>query len=267
MTQKATHSHRALELLAALRRFGGSARNAELARAMAVSEETVRRTVKSLSKSGEVARVYGGAYLVGPQEEPSFFRRIAQHTREKQIIASAVADRVKDGTHLFLDVGSTTAFVAEELRSRRNLSVVTNSIGVAQTLTNHNGNRVFLLGGDMHSDERGVFGSVTERLAQRFVFDLAILSTDGLSAKQGFLYLNQSEANLATVVADCAERVLVALDHFKFDTTAPYRGPSPQKVDELISDRAPKGPLAETLRQWRVSVHQANKELTNVDAK
>lgn len=58
MKQRSAQSHRTIQLLDALRRFGGSARNAELARAMDVSEETVRRTIKTLSKSGDVTRVH-----------------------------------------------------------------------------------------------------------------------------------------------------------------------------------------------------------------
>ena len=257
MDTPSTHSHRALELLEALRRFGGSARNTELARAMNVSEETIRRTVKALSKSGEVARVYGGAYLVGGSEDPSFFRRIAENMDEKRIIASAVADRVSDGMTVFLDVGSTTAFVAEELRSRRNITVATNSIGVAQTLVNHNGNRVFLLGGEMQSDERGAFGFVTERQAQRFVYDLAVFSADALTPEAGFLYLNPSEANLAGIVAERAERVLIAIDHEKFNRKASFSGPAADTIDALITDKPPGKPLAAALAAWNVAVHIA----------
>nr|AOT82940.1 hypothetical protein [uncultured bacterium] len=58
-----SHSHRELELLEVLKRLGGSARNADLAKALDVSEETVRRTVKSLSMTSDLERVRGGAYL------------------------------------------------------------------------------------------------------------------------------------------------------------------------------------------------------------
>ncbi|SFU05883.1 DeoR/GlpR family DNA-binding transcription regulator [Sedimentitalea nanhaiensis] len=254
MKQRSAQSHRTIQLLDALRRFGGSARNAELARAMDVSEETVRRTIKTLSKSGDVTRVHGGAYLSGTQDQPSFFRRIGEHTREKRAIAAAVATRVADGSSLFLDVGSTTAFVAEELRSRRDLLVVTNSIGVAQTLANHHGNRVYLLGGEMHSDERGAFGTVTENQARRFALDLTILSADAVNAARGILFINPGEASLSMVTADCAERVLVALDHFKFNASAPHCGPDPRNIDDIVTDRMPSGALAQALHDWGVTL-------------
>lgn len=258
MTKKAKHSHRELELLEALHRLGGSARSAELAKTLDVSEETVRRTIKALSKAGVLERMYGGAHLAGPPMASGFLRRIAKHPVEKRAIAATVATRVRDGMTLFLDVGSTTAFVAQTLRVRSRLTVATNSIGVAQVLANHNGNQVHLLGGEMQSDERGTFGPVTQAQAARFAYDLAILSTDALSPRHGFLCLNAAEAGLAVVVAQHAARVLVALDHTKFDRTAPHRALDPDSVDEVVTDRMPSGVLAQAMATWGIDIQLAD---------
>lgn len=252
-----THSHRELELLSVLRRLGGSARNADLAKALEVSEETVRRTVKGLSKNGTVSRVHGGAYLVGTQSDPSFFHRISVHKDEKRRIAVKVAEHVQDGMCLFLDVGTTTAFIAEELRAYARLTVATNSIGVAQVLVNHNGNKVHLLGGEMQQDECGTFGSITEEQAKGFVFDLAILSADGLSENFGLLFLNAGEAKLAAVASECSDKVLVALDHFKFGKRAPHRGLQADQVDCIVTDVEPKGTLKRSLVEAGVTIDLA----------
>ncbi|KUJ80928.1 DeoR family transcriptional regulator [Ruegeria marisrubri] len=260
MENRSSRTHRELELLDVLRRLGGTARNSDLAKALDVSEETVRRTIKALSKSGAVERVHGGAYLAGTQSGPSFFRRISQHSEQKRLIAGSVGRKVRDGMSIFLDAGSTTAFVAEELRQHGNLTVVTNSIGVAQILAGVNGNRVHLLGGEMQGDERGTFGHVAHRQAQRYVFDLAILSTDAISARRGFLYLSEAEADLASVVVESADRVLVAAVHFKFGETAPYHGPDPRRVHDLVTDRKPKGALADSLKKWGIKTNLATGE-------
>jgi DeoR family glycerol-3-phosphate regulon repressor len=253
MTKTAKHSHRERELLEALHRLGGSARSAELAKTLGVSEETIRRTTKALAKSGVLERMYGGAYLSGQPSVPAFDRRIGRHSAEKRAIATAVATRVEDGMTLFLDVGSTTAYVAQRLRERFRLTVATNSIGVAQVLANHNDNHVHLLGGDMQVDERGTFGCATQQQCRRFSYDLAILSTDALSERQGFLHVNAAEADLACVVAECARRVLVALDHTKFNRQAPHCGVPPRAVDEIVTDRAPDPQLVQALESWGIA--------------
>lgn len=257
MKKNAPNTHRELELLDALRRLGGTARNSDLAKSLAVSEETVRRTIKALSKAGTVKRVHGGAYLTGAQGDPSFFRRISQHADEKRRIATHIAKMVQDQMTVFLDVGSTTAFVAEELRQAGNLTVVSNSIVVGQTLAGMNGNRVHLLGGEMESDERGTFGHVAHRHVQRYAFDLVVLSTDAISDRKGFLYHSLAEADLASVVVGNADQIVMAAARFKFGETAPYVGPDPRRVHTLVTDRAPKGALADALAHWGIGVQVA----------
>ncbi|MGC1495737.1 MAG: DeoR/GlpR family DNA-binding transcription regulator [Sulfitobacter sp.] len=242
----------------ALHRLGGSARSAELAKTLEVSEETVRRTIKALSKTGVLERMYGGAYLAGPRDAPGFMRRIAKHSSQKRAIAAKVVEQVRDGMTLFLDVGSTTAFVAESLRDRFRLTIATNSIGVAQVLANHNGNHVHLLGGEMQTDERGTFGFVTEHQSRRFAYDLAILSTDAVSKTRGFLNFNEDEANLAAVVASGADRVLMALDHTKFDQTAPHCGIAPNSVNLIVTDQKPAPKLADALQAWGIEMRLAD---------
>ncbi|WP_083570413.1 DeoR/GlpR family DNA-binding transcription regulator [Phaeobacter porticola] len=247
-------SHRELELLEALRRVGGSARSGELAKVLTVSEETVRRTIKALSKQGLVQRVHGGAYLVGPDAADSFYRRMSEHADEKQRIAAGILPHVDDGMTVFLDVGSTTAFIANELRRRANLTIVTNSIGVAQTLANHNGNHVHFLGGEIQSNERGTFGHVTEQQVQVFALDIAILSADAFSAKHGALYHSATEAQLAAVVADAAERTMVVVTCPKFDDTAPHLGPAPGAIDLILTDAPPPRKHRRSLENWGVSL-------------
>lgn len=254
MTDTASHSHRELELLDALRQLGGSARSSELARMLDVSEETVRRTIKALSKVGTVERVHGGAYLVGGVGDPSFFSRMARHADEKRLIAKSVARCIQDNMTVFLDVGSTTAFVAERLSKHVGLTVVTNSIGIAQSVLGMPANRVHFLGGEMKGDERGAFGPVTERQARRFVFDMAVLSVDAMSPTHGVLYANASEAALSEVVAECADRLVIGLDHHKFDSKAPHRGVAPGRVDLLVSDRAPGKQMSKALEGWGVEL-------------
>ncbi|WP_435136086.1 DeoR/GlpR family DNA-binding transcription regulator [Pseudopelagicola sp. nBUS_19] len=231
----------------------------QLSSVLGVSEETIRRSIKSLSKSGAVARVHGGVFLVGTQSDPSFFRRIAENPEEKRFVAHELSQSIHDGMTLFLDVGSTTAFVAEELRLKSNLSIVTNSTRVAQSLVGHNNCRVFLLGGEMQPDELGAFGNVCERQARRYCFDVAVLSADALNTKSGFLYLNPAEASLASVVSECAEIKYVAMTHHKFETKAPHLGFSPSIVSTLFVDKKPRSKLSSALNGWGVKVQLAKK--------
>ena len=227
---------REVEMIETLRRLGGSARNANLAQALGVSEETVRRTIKSLSKDGQLERVHGGAYLPDVQDNNTVYSRLAVHSAEKKAIADTAAALVRDNSTIFLDVGSTTAFVAEALAMHSNLTVVTNSLNAAQALMNRNGNRVFLAPGEMRRVESGTFGSDTLDYIRRFNIDTTILSVDGITASNGFLLQGADEAALSRCAIERARRTIVVADHSKFNVQAPFLAGAPEQVDVLVTD-------------------------------
>lgn len=250
-------THRSVELLDTLRRLGGSARTRHLSDVMGVSEETVRRTIKKLSKDGLVARVHGGVFLVGNAPVSSFHQRLGKHSDAKRRMARAVAAQVPDGASIFLDVGSTTTFVAEALRERSKLLIVTNSLTAAQSLVKHNGNRVFLAGGELFSDKSGTFGSDALEFAARFSTDMAILSCDAIDAASGFLLNDKAEADLARVFVSHARRRLMVADHSKNERMAPMLACNPADIDVFVTDRLPPETVATAFEKWGIDVQIA----------
>ena len=247
-------THRAVEILELLQSLGGSARTSQLADALGVSKETVRRTVKKLSKRKVVARVHGGVFLTGDVSVPDFFRRIGEQPREKKRIAKAAASLVSDGSSLFLDVGSTTNFVADALAERSGLHVVTNSVNVAKSLMQQNGNRVHFAGGELQMDKCGTFGRETLQFIDRFYFDIAILSADAFDRDHGFLLRDTDEAEIANSVARRSRKTMFVVDHTKFSLTAPLISGGPGGIDILVTDSIPSAQISESLARWGTEV-------------
>ncbi len=251
---KAGKTHRAHELVETLKRLGGSARTAHLADVMNVSEETIRRTVKKLSREGIVSRVHGGVYLAEEHKSSTFHQRIAERPEAKRRIATALAELVEDESCLFLDVGSTTVFVAEALRQRKKLTIVTNSMPIAQILMNHNANRVFLAGGELKNDIGGTFGTPTQKFVSRFRADLAVLSAEAVDANQGFLLRDQDEADLARTFVSHARKTIMAADISKVGQSAPIISCEPGDVDLFITDAELSGELSRAMKNWDIKV-------------
>ncbi|QGX99640.1 DeoR/GlpR transcriptional regulator [Roseovarius faecimaris] len=240
-------THREVELLDRLRAMGGSARTAVLAEALDVSEETVRRTVKALAKSGVVQRVHGGVYLANTEALAPVVTRLGKRPEEKARIAAAAAELIPSGSCVFLDVGSTTAFVAQNLRNHRDMTVVTNGLHAAQALSDINNNRVFLAGGELQAVSSGVFGPETIAFVERFNLDVAVISVDGFDPRSGFLLAAAPEAALARAVTARAHRVIVVTDHTKFGQNAPMVACAPGAVDVVVTDRVLPPQMAECL--------------------
>ena len=138
----------------------GTARVETLARKLGVTEETIRRAAKRLEAQGLVTKTHGALHLREAGAEPNFAQRMQLNAAAKRRIGRSVAALIPDGASLFLDVGSTTAYVAQALQIRRDLMVITNSLPVASALTGRNGNRVFLAGGELRAHDGGAFAFV-----------------------------------------------------------------------------------------------------------
>ena len=256
MTNNPDHhgTHREVELLETLRSLGGSARNAALAEAMGVSEETVRRTVKALAKAELVQRVHGGVYLSNGDGFGPVKSRMSRNASQKARIGAATAALIPDGASVFLDVGSTTAYVAERLRDHRGLTVVTNALTIAQTLAGRGGGRVFLAGGELREVELGSFGAAALEFIARFSIDFAVLSVDGIDMRDGYLMSGSAEAEMSRAVASHARRVIVVADNSKFSQSAPLVAFPAERPDILVTDAPLRPSFADRLARWDTDV-------------
>jgi DeoR family glycerol-3-phosphate regulon repressor len=232
----------------------GSARIKDLSVALGVSEETVRRSLKRLEAMGGLTRVHGGAQLRDWGAEPSFALRLGVNIAAKRRIAERLAGLIEHGASLFLDVGSTTAFVAQALREHRDLLVVTNSLAVAQTLAGRGGNRVFMAGGELRPHDGGAFGAEALAFVRQFRVRHAILSAVALDGRSGFMLNDLREAEFSRAIIDCAEVATIAADATKFGHSAPVRIAEPDAFHRLVTDATPEGPLAELLERAGIEV-------------
>ena len=232
----------------------GAARIADLAERLEVSEETIRRSLKRMEAVGRVTRVHGGVHLRDWSTEPSFALRIGLNPDRKRAIAARVAGLIENGASLFLDVGSTTAFVAQALREHRELLVVTNSLAVAHVLAGRGGNRVFMAGGELRPHDGGAFGAEALAFVRQFRVKHAVLSAAAVDAKSGFMLQDLREAEFSRAIIECAEDAIIAADASKFGRTAPIRITGPEAIHRLVTDAAPTGALAEMLAVAGVEV-------------
>jgi len=249
INQSIHHSNqREREILEELRHQGGSCRIQVLAGRLGVSEETIRRNVKLLAKSGVVSKVHGGVHLSESHIEQTFNQRMAKNTDAKRAIAAKMADIIKSGDTLFLDIGSTTAHIANSLKKHRNLFIVTNSLTVAQTLATQNNNRVFLAGGELRAHDAGAFGPEALDFVRQFNVQYAVLSVAAINAESGFMVHDIREAIFSREIASRARIRIVAADSAKFDKTAPIVLDNPSKFDMLVSDYQPSTDIDSMLR-------------------
>lgn len=235
----------------------GSARIEALARKLGVTDETIRRHAKRLEAQGLITKTHGALHLREAGAEPNFAQRMQLNATAKRRIARMAATLIPDGSSVFLDVGSTTAYVAQALQTRRDLMVVTNSLSVASALTGRNGNRVFMAGGELRTHDGGAFGAEALAFLRQFRVAHAVLSAAAIDAMSGFLLQDLREAEFSRAILDRADEVSIAADASKFGVRAPIQIAAPARFTRLITDAAPPTEIANFLTASGVNISLA----------
>ncbi|MCQ4159902.1 DeoR/GlpR family DNA-binding transcription regulator [Roseomonas sp. GC11] len=245
----AERRERILELLAEHRRLTVEA----LARQLGTSQETIRRDLTELAARDRLRKFHGGAVLPERMAEGAFAQRMTENQEAKQAIGEAAAPLFGPGETLFIDTGSTTLAFAAALARQDGLTVITNSIGIAQHLSRGGGNRAFLLGGEHRHDAGENVGSLVLQQLSGFQPDHAVLTVGGITA-DGLHDFDLQEAEIARGMIERARRVTVLADASKFGRPALFRLCGLPAIARLVTERAPPPPLQAALQAAGVEV-------------
>jgi len=214
-----------------------------------VSRETVRRDLIELEQSGQLSRVHGGAIPNQPQPEASYVDRARLRMAEKRAIAKQAARLVQRGQSCFIDAGSTTHALAQELVHLHQIKVITNSIDVAATLSRNPSIEVLLLGGRLETDVPATYGDHTVAEVLRHHVDLALISPVAIDGEMGAMSYVWHEACVArAMLANAGTRILLA-DTKKLGLRSNVQTCPIREIDVLVTDAHADEECLRTLRQ------------------
>ena len=187
----------------------------QLSEAFGVTEVTIRNDLTALEQEGLLLRVHGGAVLAPGPQSPLTSKEEIVCLSQKRAIAETVANMIRDGDTLFINTGTTGACVADALRVRKNLRVVTNSIAVATALGGVPSIRVTLLGGDINAQYGFTYGNTAQEQIRQYRANWALLSVDGITPTGGVANYHAEEVVLDRMMISGAARTVITADSTK----------------------------------------------------
>jgi DeoR family glycerol-3-phosphate regulon repressor len=214
----------------------------ELSQILGVSDQTIRRVSQPLVQSGELTKVHGALVSNRNASDPPFLARMNLNRDAKVAIARKALEIIEDGSSIALDTGSTSGFVALALRTRKKLTVVTNSAFIASTLAIIPGNKVSMAGTQLRDHDGAAFDRSAFDVIERMLVDYVVLSASMVDPKNGFLVHEQCEVDIASAMLKNAKCAIMAVDHSKFlpqDRRPALRQPPLKTNAILISDCNP----------------------------
>ncbi|WP_205857064.1 DeoR/GlpR family DNA-binding transcription regulator [Phytoactinopolyspora endophytica] len=228
----------------------GAARVADLADLFDVSEMTIRRDLDALAERGALDKVHGGATTRARMtEEPGFAAKSVRQQAEKDAIAHAAMDLVSPGSSVAISAGTTTWTFARALAGAPNLTVVTNSIQIADVFhaTPAPDTSVVLTGG-VRTPSDALVGPVAVAALSQLHVDVVFLGVHGIDPGAGFTTPNILEAETDRAMVAAARRLVVLADHTKWRTIGLSTIAHLDRADTLITDDALPGEAREALR-------------------
>ena len=217
----------------------GESKVVDLATTFQVSTETIRKDLTYLDACGMIVKTHGGAKIVNDYYQLPVDVKLQENVPVKRCIARKALDLIEDSDVVFMDAGSTTIQLAKLLKIRNNLTVVTNSLVVAN-LAMEAGHNVICTGGTVQKRGKCLVGYYAINVIDSIHFDVMITGSDGFKGMEGPTTFSLEEVEIRRhVIKNCDRKVLIA-DASKFSKTSTYQFAKFEEYDYFITNQSPE---------------------------
>ena len=228
-----------------------------LARELEVSMMTIRRDLRRLADEDIVTLVHGGAvYNEGGAYLPALTVREKTMRREKSAIAEYCAQQIPEGSAVYLDNGSTTVEIADALRGKQNIAVLSHSLPVLNILSHAKNIQLISVSGIYEPRAKGFFGDLALRMLRQFRIDIAFLGVTAVDAEDGVMSAVFYEQALKQVLVERAKKKILAIDHTKIGGSSFLKVCDLHEIDGIVTDKSADATFIAKAKRMGIEVAQ-----------
>ncbi len=233
----------------------------EMAEALHVSTETIRRDLERLEQEGKLKKVYGGAIMSrSDSSELPFDLKTKINAREKAAIGKYAADLIRDGDTIMIGNGTTTIEVIRHLQNRENVTLVTHSAPAMLLAMEVFKGRIIFIGGEINLEQKSAGGPLAEMMLSQLRVNKAFISAGGISLNDGITDYELNEANISRKMMERADEAIILADHSKFGRTTFSNICPLHDVYTIITDGGCPDEWKKYLADRDIELHIANEE-------
>lgn len=238
----------------------GSIKTSTLCNILSASRETIRRDLETLEERGMLKRIHGGAtQMEAPRESnviyTSFEQRKSEHSSDKIEVALEAAKYISEGQAIALDSGTTSLELARVIKNQfHSLTVVTNSLTIANELADANGITLILTGGIYNAEEKAFLSDMATLILSRINIDILFLTTCGISVERGITYQRVDDLMIQSKLMKASDKTIVITDSSKLGVNSLVRMCGIEQVSMIITDSHAPAERIEALEQAGMKV-------------
>lgn len=242
----------------ALLEQSGAVRTKELADALGVVPETIRRDLEELEQSGLLRRIHGGAVIPsgGAIETPVFIRESTNRQVKDELCRAAVGE-LANGDFIFVDNSTTLLNLVRHVEDNKAVSILTNSVRLLFEPKQHDKKNITMIsvGGILATHNMSLSGQFNEETNGGLYPNKVFVSCTGFSLDTGFTDTSVFEINVKIKMMAVAAKVIMVMDHSKFEQRGLVKIGDLRTCDVLITDSLP----SEAYRREMLAQHPALK--------
>jgi DeoR/GlpR family transcriptional regulator of sugar metabolism len=232
-----------------------------LSELMNVSAVTIRQDLRALEDVGLLERTYGGAVTRESGALPpelSFHVRLGKRRAEKQAIAAAAAELLEDGCSLALDASTTAYALIPHIKNLKRVTVITNSLIIAQNFLDSPHVQVLIPGGRLRRDSISTVGQ-PDGLPDIHL-NVGFFGARGISLVGGCTEIDPDEVAMKSAMIGRCVRTVMLVDASKWGQVAPYTFLKPEKILHIISSDEAPADLVEAFREHGTRIELVSAE-------
>ncbi|MEN8228284.1 MAG: DeoR/GlpR family DNA-binding transcription regulator [Bacteroidota bacterium] len=211
----------------------------EILKVCNASEITIRRDLTILEKKGLLIRTHGGAIRKAVTDQLfTFNHKISRNKNHKDYICKIASRFISANDIIFIDAGSTVAFLSKYISKTVPLTVITNALPLASELINFDNIKLILIGGEVMNKRKAIYGHTAEQSIRQYHANKAFIGTDGISLSKGLTSYDLKEAAITINMAENADEVFLLCDSTKIEKNSCVRFAPLSTIKYLITDNA-----------------------------
>ncbi|MDR0450511.1 MAG: DeoR/GlpR family DNA-binding transcription regulator [Treponema sp.] len=223
-----------------------------LAEMLEVSQVTIRKDLDLLEDQGLLYRMHGYACIDRSDDES---KCLAFNYDLKKRIARLAAETVKDRETVMLESGALCALLAEELvNSKKDITIVTNSVFIANHIRHISNGKIILLGGYFLKDAQVNVGLMTSKCGENFFPDKLFIQVDGFSENHGFTGRDHLRVETVVNLSGQVKNVIVLTESEKFNRPGMVSLMRTEEVNSVYTDDGIPQGVESFLRQRDVRI-------------
>lgn len=210
----------------------------QLSKKFDVSRATIRRDLSELEKNGFIRRTHGGAILSGTSKlEPSFKEKEDKLAPEKKEIGKKAAEIIKNGDTIFIDAGTTTRYILDNLKDKKDLTIVTHALHIINKINEIDLDcEIVVIGGNFKWSTEAMIGPIAEDCLKKLRVDKSFVGVNGFSLESAATTPDLREAKIKEIALKIAGENFLLFDQSKWSEIYFYKFADLKHINFIITD-------------------------------